>query len=108
MSATFNIMSSILATLLLLGCLWLANRAYVEIEIASTLRPSALARLALVIALAGLLYIPASAVMSNLLAVFQSTSSYYTVAFKAVEFIGAVLVLVFVGWLYVKARVEES
>jgi len=99
-----RVISSLAYTAALIACLWWADSALRQLDIPRRFNLSAGVRLLVVLAVGALVYSPVSRILGGLLALF---SDYYVGWVKAAEVIGALAVLGFVGWLYLKAILER-
>ena len=104
MSTFASVFSSLAYTATLIACLWWANSAIRQLDIPRRFNLSAGVRLLIVLAVGALAYSPASRILGGLLAIFSNYSIGWV---KAVDVIGALAVLGFVGWLYSKAILER-
>jgi len=104
MSTFVRVLSSLVYTAALVGCLWWANSALRRLDIQRRFNLPASLQLLVVLAVGALVYSPVSRILGGLLALF---SDYYVGWVKAAEVIGALAVLGFVGWLYSKAILER-
>lgn len=103
MSTFASVVRSLVFAAALIGCLWWANSALRQLDIARRFNLSAGVRLLIVLAVGALVYSPVSRILNGLFTLFGTYNGWH----KAAEVIGALAVLAFVGWLYSKAILER-
>jgi|GEM_PF-1712789 len=104
MSDFANVIRSLIDTAAFIGSLWWANAAIQQLALARRFSLSGGIRLLVVLALGSLIFGAVSHILNGFFALF---ATYYSGGVKAVEVIGALAVLGFVGWLYSRALLDR-
>ncbi len=100
MDTAFSVLFSLLQTVIAIAALWGANLVYRELAAGQGWRLSPIARLVFVLAIGGAAASLLNAVAFDLLGILRTTTG----AVKAVDLLGALVVIGFVAWLYLRAR----
>lgn len=104
MSDFWRFVTSVIGTAAFIGCLWWANSALRQLNITRRFDLSASVRLLIVLSVGGLVFGPINRILSGFFAIF---TEYNPTSVKAAEFLGALAILAFVGWLYTRAVLEK-
>jgi len=103
MSTFARVITSIISSAAFIACLWWAYSVLRKMDVARRLSLPASARMLAILAVGTLAYLAVNQILNGLYAIFASYEGWY----KAVEVLGGVAVLAFIGWLYTRLILEQ-
>lgn len=104
MSTFWSVVTSLLDAAAFIACLWWANWAFRQLDLGRRYNMSVGVRLLVVLAVGGLVYLPVAGILSGIFAIFRQYGEGWV---NAIDVIGGLAALAFVGWLYAQAVLDK-
>jgi hypothetical protein len=104
MSVFWSVVTSLLYAAAFVACLLWANWAYRQLDLGQRFNLPVGVRLLIVLAAGGLVYSPISRILGG---IFDAFRKYGNGWYNAAAVVGVLLMLAGVGWLYMRANLEN-
>jgi hypothetical protein len=103
MTTFARVLTSIISSAAFIACLWWAYSVLRKLDVSRRFNLPATARMLAILALGALAYLGVSQVLNRLYAIFANYEGWY----RAVEIVGGLAILAFIGWLYTRAVLDQ-